>query len=100
MSEIAPVEVVVQILQKHYRLQCMPEDVLSLQQSAKTLSGYMNDMRTSSAPTEVFSNEKLAIAVAVNLIGVIERHENEQREVAQRTDVLKDRILKFSKALS
>lgn len=98
MSDISPVEVSVQILQKQYRLQCMPEDVESLQQSAQTLNDYMKDMRESLS-TEVFSNEKLAIAVAVNLIGTIARQQAELDELAKRADRLKNRVLECSDGL-
>ncbi len=98
MSDISPVEVNVQILQKQYRLQCMPEDVESLQQSAQTLNDYMKEMRESLA-TDVFSNEKLAIAVAVNLIGTIARKQQELDELTQRVDRLKNRVLENSKEL-
>ncbi|MXW53822.1 MAG: cell division protein ZapA [Gammaproteobacteria bacterium] len=98
MTDISPVEVNVQILQKQYRLQCMPEDVESLQQSARTLNDYMKDMRESLV-TDVFSNEKLAIAVAVNLIGTIARQQEELDELTQRVDRLKNRVLENSKEL-
>lgn len=98
MPDISPVEVNVQILQKQYRLQCMPEDVESLQQSARTLNDYMKDMRESLV-TDVFSNEKLAIAVAVNLIGTIARQQEELDELTQRVDRLKNRVLENSKEL-
>ncbi|MCY3885230.1 MAG: cell division protein ZapA [Gammaproteobacteria bacterium] len=99
MSESSPVEVSVQILQKQYRLQCMPEDVESLRQSAQTLSEYMREMRES-LPRDVFSNEKLAIAVAVNLIGTIARQESELVEVADRAERLKKRVLDCNEEVS
>ena len=95
MAESSPVEVSVQVLQKQYRLQCMPEDVESLRQSAQTLSNYMKEMRES-LPRDVFSNEKLAIAVAVNLIGTIARQERELDEVAQRVERIKNRVVECS----
>lgn len=98
MSDRSPVEVNVQILQKQYRLQCMPEDVESLQQSAQTLNDYMKEMRES-LTTDVFSNEKLAIAVAVNLIGTIARQQEDLEELTQRVDRLKNRVLENSKEL-
>ena len=98
MSDISPVEVSVQILQKQYRLQCMPEDVESLQHSAQTLNEYMKEMRES-LPTDVFSNEKLAIAVAVNLIGRIAHQQEELDALTKRIDRLKNRVLENSKDL-
>ena len=76
----------------------MPEDVESLQQSAKTLNDYMKEMRES-LTTDVFSNEKLAIAVAVNLIGTIARQQEDLEELTQRVDRLKNRVLENSKEL-
>ena len=99
MSEGSPVEVNVQVLQRQYRLRCLPEDVESLQRSARTLDQYMREMRDSLS-ADVFSNEKLAIAVAINLIGNLAKQEDRVQEIEQHADRLKNRILESAQEVS
>lgn len=99
MSENSPVDVSVQILQKHYRLRCLPEDAESLQKSARMLDQYMREMRDSLS-SDVFNNEKLAIAVAINLIGSLARQERQLEEFEQHANQLKSRILEVSREVS
>ncbi len=99
MSEGSPVEVNVQVLQRQYRLRCLPEDVESLQRSARMLDQYMREMRDSLS-ADVFSNEKLAIAVAINLIGNLAKQEDRVQELELRADRLKNRILESAQEVS
>ncbi len=99
MSEGSPVEVNVQVLQRRYRLRCLPEDVESLQRSARTLDRYMREMQESLS-ADVFSNEKLAIAVAINLIGTLTKQEDQLQDVEIRANRLKNRILECSQEIS
>ncbi len=99
MADPAPVEVEIQILQRSYRLVCLPEKVESLQESARNLDEYMREMRESQTG-DVFSIEKLAIAVAVNLIGELKQHQEQLSTFSERADQLKDRVHAFTSKTS
>ena len=99
MSEGSPVDVNVQVLQRQYRLRCLPEDVESLQRSARKLDQYMREMRESLS-ADVFSNEKLAIAVAINLIGNLAKLEDRVQEFELRAGRLRNRILESAQEVS
>ncbi|MCY4467098.1 MAG: cell division protein ZapA [Thiotrichales bacterium] len=70
----------VRILDKEYKISCLPEERESLLAAARELNERMNDMRDS---TKVLGAERMAVMAALNVI-----HEREQ--AASRQDGMLD----------
>ena len=91
MPKQSIVEVEVLVCQRRYRLQCSSDEVESLQQSAQALNDYMEEM-SASLESGIVGNEKLAIAVAINLIGSVSDQERRSREIDDRIGLLSQSV--------
>lgn len=95
----APEPVMVRILDRDYRVMCLPEERRGLMEAALFLDGQMREIRDSG---KIMAVEKIAVMCALNLAdellktrqGELERREKvDQRvhELAQRLDQTLDR---------
>ena len=96
MSQEAPQTIPVRILDKEYQVQCPPDEVAALQQSALVVDQRMREIRKSGS---VIGLERIAIMTALNLSYDLFKAENraETNESSKRGLARLDR--KLSKAL-
>lgn len=86
------------ILDKKYTLSCSEEESDALQKSAQQLEEYVIKMQHSMG-TQYVSNDRLLVAVAVNLIDMHRKKERELSDIQQRIHSLTKTVSDFDNDL-